>query len=857
MCSCGHGVTAMASAASTPPALQLRQRLCALPSTIPPSLLLPARILHSGNSAAARCSWSRISSPLLATPREDVTSRQQESSLRSSSQVHQQQHQEEEEEQGHQQQQQQHHHHAVASGSSNGAAVRVDRGANELHLVHDAPTNGAVNGAANGNSRPVERQDSGRQLVEEFLFSQAYLESLDYDSPRNGAAVVDRGVTSPRGRSQVMVKSDPSVSEKRVRPKLASTNVVKPGLKRVKKGGRVLPATIAEVLPVKPETSMKFYIDLYAALLRAGRIKDCLVLLGEMDKAGKLSLMKVNHSKFYEACKTRGSVEDGLAFVKIMRIYSTLQHYTMLLGVCSHFKDVDGGLRVLALLESRGFKADCMFYTTLISACAKAGKVDLLFQIFHEMELHDVEANVRTFGAMIDGCARAGQLPKAFGAYGIMMSKGVKADRVIFNTLVNACSRAGAVQRAFDVLSDMKSEATPVKPDHVTYGALISACARGGEVDRALEVYQSMRKDNVKGSPACFTAAVHACSQKGDLDYALSVYEDLKKDGVKPDEVFFSALIDVAGHSKDIDKAFSILDNMKKSGIKPGAVVYSSLMGVCSNLGDWEKALELYKVIRSSRVRPTVSTFNALMTALCEGTQLDKALSILKDLKKTGTMPNQISYSILLQACEKEANADMALDLFMNARAEGIKPNVIICDSIIGLCLQQIQTSAAAPQISLTMLPPADSSNIPAKDQWLTWALAIYRQTIEAGALPTIETLSRLLGCLRKPEISASTATSFEDRVLTFFGQPPSPHQTPAPVATFDVLDGFGIYDPRALSLFEEASALKIAPTFNFVTLQPIHISAESMPVFAAEVCLLTVLKGIKQRHAAGNNTLH
>ena len=58
----------------------------------------------------------------------------------------------------------------------------------------------------------------------------------------------------------------------------------------------------------------------------------------------------------------------------------------------------------------------------------------------------------------------------------------MKADRVIFNTLVNACSRAGAVQRAFDVLSDMKSEATPVKPDHVTYGALISACARGGEV---------------------------------------------------------------------------------------------------------------------------------------------------------------------------------------------------------------------------------------------------------------------------------------------------------------------------------------------------------------------------------------
>jgi pentatricopeptide repeat protein len=71
-------------------------------------------------------------------------------------------------------------------------------------------------------------------------------------------------------------------------------------------------------------------------------------------------------------------------------------------------------------------------------------------------------------------------------------------------------------------------------------------------VDRALEVYQSMRKDDVKGSPACYTAAVHACSQKGDLDYALAVYEDLKTDGVKADEVSktfkanfgFSALVE-------------------------------------------------------------------------------------------------------------------------------------------------------------------------------------------------------------------------------------------------------------------------------------------------------------------------
>ncbi|KAG0592741.1 hypothetical protein KC19_1G277300 [Ceratodon purpureus] len=818
-CPChGLSVATVAMANSCPAMLQLQshyhsQRL----GSVGPSLGL------SGARSAARCSfWYRIGrgSPLFATLRDHEAGGLESSSASRAV--------------------------GVRASSSIECVDRVPQGGSgsEIEALDESLANG--NGSCSGNAMLQELPeldwvalDETRQLdTEEFLFTQDYLDSLDYDS----------FITEPQERSfaeeQVVLKlGSATIAEKTSRPKSVRINVVR----TARKGARALPASIAEVLPVKPETSIKFYIGLYGALLRAGRIKDSLVLLGEMDKAGKLNQMKVNHSKFYEACKARGTVEDGFTFMKIMINNAKLQHYTMLLSLCCHARDIDGALRVLALLESRGLKADCMFYTTLISACSKAGKVDLLFQIFHEMELHDVEPSVHTFGAMIDGCARAGQLPKAFGAYGIMISKNVKPDRVIFNTLINACSRAGAVQRAFDVLTDMKSEATPVKPDHVTYGALIAACARGGEVEKALEVYESMRESNVKGSPECYTAIVHACSQKGELEYALTVYDHLKQDGVKPDEVFFSAMIDVAGHSKDIKKAFSMLDSMKKDGLKPGPVVYSSLMGVCSNLGEWEKALELYEDIRVAGLRPTVSTYNALMTALCEAEQFDQALSVLKDLKDAKMRPNQISYSILMKACEKEGKADMALELYMNARAEGIKSNQVICESITGLCLHQIQSSALAPQICSSMLPvPTDSSNVSPQDKWATWALAIYRQTIEAGALPTVETLSQLLGCLRKPEEPTKAVTSFDDRtMMAFLGQPQQ-------AITSTGYDGFSIYDPRALSLFEEASALKIVPTFNYTTIQPIVISAETMPVYAAEVCLLTVLKGLKQRHAAG-----
>lgn len=77
----------------------------------------------------------------------------------------------------------------------------------------------------------------------------------------------------------------------------------------------------------------------------------------------------------------------------------------------------------------------------------------------------------------------------------------------------------------------------------------------------------------------------------------------------------------------------------------------------------------------------------------------------------------------------------------------------------------------------------------------VTWALTIYRQTIEAGVLPTVEILSQLLGCLRKPEASTTPVSIFDDKAAAFLGQ-----SQPATSTSFD---GFGIYDPRALALFE------------------------------------------------------
>lgn len=203
MCSCGHGhVTATAMASSS--SLQLRPtRLC----SFTPSLLLPSsRILQP-----ARCSWSRIS---FATPREETTV------YRGPLEQHQQQ----------------------ENGNGNGAAAAAPR----------------TNGAVNGNSRRQEEP-----LVEEFFFTQDYLDSLDYDSVSRSNNKSNNGISTRVGRRKIWVKVD---------SKLMST------ANAVKVERKLLPASIAEVLPLKPETGFKYYARLYASLLKAGRYIQSLFL---------------------------------------------------------------------------------------------------------------------------------------------------------------------------------------------------------------------------------------------------------------------------------------------------------------------------------------------------------------------------------------------------------------------------------------------------------------------------------------------------------------------------------------------------------------------------------------------------
>ncbi|KAJ8468025.1 hypothetical protein OPV22_030577 [Ensete ventricosum] len=588
----------------------------------------------------------------------------------------------------------------------------------------------------------------------------------------------------------------------------------------------------------KSTNDLSSWLRTYNRLLRGDRLAECIDFLETMERKGLLDMDKVHHMSFLKACKNKKAVKEAFQFCKLIQ-NPTMSTFNTLLSVCASSQDFEGAFQVMLLIKEAALKPDCKLYTTLISTCAKSGKVDAMFEVFHEMVNAGIEPNANTYGALIDGCARAGQVAKAFGAYGIMRSKKVQPDRVVFNALITACGEVGAVDRAFDVLAEMKAEPKPIDPDHVTVGALIKACTKAGQVERTCEVYKMLQEYHITGTPEVYTIAAKSCSQTGDLEFALEIYDDMKRNGVIPDEMFLSTIIDVAGHAGKINAAFKILQEAKSDGIKVGNMSYSSLMGACCNAKDWKKALELYEEIKAIKLLPTVSLLNALITSLCEADQLLQSAEVLDEMKKKGVRPNEITYSVLIVACERNGEAELAFTLFGEAKRDRVLPNIIMCRCLTGLCLYSFKKaySLGEPIVTFnTGRPQVDS-------KWTSLAIMVYRETIQAGVIPTIEVFSQVLGCLQFPRDSSLRKTFIENLGIGFDALRSS--------NVSSLLDGFGEYDIRSFSILEEATSLGVIPRATMKD-NPV-VDARKLQIHTAEVYLLTILKGLKHRLAAGS----
>ena len=78
-------------------------------------------------------------------------------------------------------------------------------------------------------------------------------------------------------------------------------------------------------------------------------------------------------------------------------------------------------------------------------------------------------------------------------------------------------------------------------------------------------------------------------------------------------------------------------------------------------------------------------------------------------------------------------------------------------------------------------------------------ALTVYRDTINASTMPTVEVVSKILGCLQLPHDDSLRSRLIENLEVT---ADPSRYSRLG-----SLIDGFGEYDARAFSVLEVSNA--------------------------------------------------
>uniref|UniRef100_A0A0E0EW93 PROP1-like PPR domain-containing protein n=1 Tax=Oryza meridionalis TaxID=40149 RepID=A0A0E0EW93_9ORYZ len=488
---------------------------------------------------------------------------------------------------------------------------------------------------------------------------------------------------------------------------------------------------------------------------------------------------------------------------------------------------IDGRLKdsvdLLESMEQKGLlDMNKIHHASFLNACKKQRAVPEAVRALQVMVLlkeAGLKPDCKLYTTLISTCAKCGKVDAMFEVFHEMVSAGIepnvntysalidgcaKAGQVakafgaygIMSSKVNACGESGAVARAFDVLSEMTAEASeskgskPILPDHVTVGALMKTCIQAGQ------------EYNIKGTPEVYTIALRSCSLTGDLGFALKIYEDMNKIGVQPDEMFLSALVDVAGHARRADAAFEIMKDARAKGYQVGTIAYSSLMGACCNAKDWKKALQLFEEIKSIKLMPTVSMMNALITAL-------------------------------------NAEAQLGLDLFEQLKIDSIDLNPTIVGCLTGLCLQMFDNDLSLGNIVVTF----NLGKPQIENKWTSSAIKVYREAISTGLLPSSDVLSQVLGCLRFPHDNTLTNTFIENMGISC----DIPHHP----NVNSLLEGFGEYDIRAFSILEEAASLGAVESISMKDTR-ILVDARKSKIYTAEVSVLTTLRSLKHRLAAG-----
>lgn len=377
---------------------------------------------------------------------------------------------------------------------------------------------------------------------------------------------------------------------------------------------------------------------------------------------------------------------------------------------------------------------------------------------------------------------------------------------------------------------------------------------------------------------AC-NALIAAHAHAGTLGVASQIWQDMRAGLVTADQTTYKLLISQAVRSGDTTEAWSLYIFARNAGFRTRDLGYNALLDSLAFAGDEKHFKRVMDDIVVQHLGPNARTTLQEITLYATLRQPRKAFRCLEQAEEAGieTAEYPKMFQVLLQCCARQKEHSLAWCTYSIMRSKGIPPNSIVCSIVMWSCLKHwrlsekenayaaahdssmkpdyVESAAVADGLPVELLG-GSGQGTGVEPEWFEWtqrAQRCYRDLIEAGETPRVETLSTLLAVLRLPasmrandeeeDDGYETAAMFERRVARVAA---AAHRSagvaggqPAPIE----LTGF--YSPAAVQLYLEAQQKGIVPKFELGD-TTVEVDLRTLPPAAADVCVLAFLNQLR-----------
>ncbi|GJN01951.1 hypothetical protein PR202_ga19256 [Eleusine coracana subsp. coracana] len=324
------------------------------------------------------------------------------------------------------------------------------------------------------------------------------------------------------------------------------------------------------------ETCVEAYAIICDALAKAGRARDALQCLREMEADGLSPNAAVYSSVI-------GALADARETAAAKEVYRQAWENKMLGDpdmflkmIIMHVEAgvVEDTIEVAKDMRQLGLRVTDCILSTIINGFVKKRGLKPAIRAYDKLAFIGCEPGQVTYASVINVYCRLGRSDRAESVFSEMIDRGLDKCVVAYGNMISMYGKIRRASEAMKLLALMKQKGC--EPNVFVYNSLLDMHGRLGNAKQAEKIWKEMMRRKVQPDRISYTAIIYANNRAGELDRCMELFQEFRETGGKIDKTMAGLMVGVFSKCSRFNELIELLKGM--NGTKMDRRLYMTVM---------------------------------------------------------------------------------------------------------------------------------------------------------------------------------------------------------------------------------------------------------------------------------------